>query len=337
MSVQWWYGAATTSLAWAVYLLLGQSTDLVALLSTHGLGLGLRGLLFILWFMLPVFIALDLRQIRNDITWDPAVGPWVLISVIWLANVAAGIAYCVRRESALRYTVPSGKWVYGVIAGLVFWCSLVFVNFLSTVVSTGMVGTVLSGPLVLVALVGYPMSLYLDIEHVRGYTHWNPSMRFWLVGITIPLVNIFVGSVYLIRRHAEFKETSDPNVVELLDVEAQPIPPVPSPWYHRITLITTIYFLLFIVFGGTPELPSINLWQLTVFLWIPFGIVLVPMIYFDLDELRDYGLEWGPTRYLYLTSVLFLPVAFLYLLRRSTMGRRALAQHHSLSDHPDGD
>ncbi|MDS0301140.1 hypothetical protein NDI76_20595 [Halogeometricum sp. S1BR25-6] len=324
MSARWWYDVATTSLVWAVYLLLGRSTDLVALLSTSEVGLGLRGLLFVLWFLLPIFVALDWRRIRDDVPWDPAIGPWLLVSVIWLANAAAGAAYCLRRESALRNTVPSGQWVYGGVAGLAFWASLVLVNLASAVIPTGVVGTVLSGPLVLVALVGCPLSFYLDAEHVRGHTHWNPSLRFWLVGLAVPVVNVVVGAVYLVRRRAEFEETSDPDTVELLGVDVEPTPPIPSPWYRRVALATGLYFLLFVVLGGTPGLVTLGLGRLAALLWLPFGVALLPMVYLDLAALADYGFKWGPTRYLYGTMLFLPPVAFVYLLRRSTVGRRAL-------------
>jgi hypothetical protein len=325
MSARWWYGAATTAVAWAVYLFLGRSTDLVALLSTPGVGLGLRVALFALWFLLPVFVALDWRAVREDAAWDLALGPWLLVSVVWLANVAAGTAYCVRRESALRNTVPSGQWAYGVAAGVAFWVALVLVNLLSAMVETGVVGAVFAGPLVLVALAGLPLACYLDVEHVRGHTHWSPSKRFWLAGASVPVVNVFVGGAYLLRRRAEFAETSDPDTVELRGVEADPIEPVPSPWYRRIALATAAYFLLFVVLGGTPGLLSVDLWRLAAVLWLPFGLAVLPMVHLDVEALRDFGLDWGPTRYLYLSAALLPPVAFAYLLRRSTMGRRALS------------
>ncbi|MFC6823648.1 hypothetical protein [Halopelagius fulvigenes] len=319
MSIGWWYGTATTALLWALYLFLGRTADLTALLSTPDVGLGLRGLLFALWFLLPIFLALDWRSIRDDAAWDPGIGPWLLVSVVWLANIAAATAYCIRRESALRNTVPSARWAYGIVVGIVFWVALVGVNLLSTVVSTGVISTVFSGPVILLALSGLPTCLYLDAEHVRGHTHWNPSVRFWLAGASVPLVNVLVGAAYLLRRRAEFAETSDPDSVALLGVDEEPIPPVPSPWFDRVAAALGLYFFAFVILGGTPGLLSVGLGGLAAVLWVPFGLAVTPMIRYDLKALTAAGAAWGWTRYLYLSSFLLPPVAFLYLLRRTTV------------------
>lgn len=324
MHTRWWYGVAATSLAWGFYLFLGRSTGLESLLSTPTVGTGLRALLFVMWFSLPILVALDWRTIQGDAAWNPSIGPWLLISVIWLANVAAGAAYCLRRESALRGDVPSGQWMYGVVAGVVLWGAIVLSNLVESVVSTGVLGAVLSGPLVLVALAGYPTALYLDMEHVRGYTDWAPSVRFWVVGAIVPVINILAGFVYLFRRRVEYDQARSPETVELTGVRADPTPSVDSPWFRRVALGCLAYFLSFVIVGGTPGLVALDLPTLAVLLWVPFGLAITPMLHLDVDVLASYGFEWGPTRYLYLSTVALPPVAFLYLLRRSTAGRRAL-------------
>lgn len=89
-------------------------------------------------------------------------------------------------------TTVSDTWYYGVAAGIGLW----IVGFLLSGVADSFSGLVL-----LVAWVGLPLSAYFDMQYIRANSKWNPQNGLWLVGLSIPVLNIFLGGAYLYRRH----------------------------------------------------------------------------------------------------------------------------------------
>lgn len=322
MRIRGWYGVATTALVWALYILLGRSDEMTALLETSTVGLGLRLLVLLSALSMPIFVAMDWRSIGDDVPWDPSVGLLVIVSAIWVGNIAVGLTYCIRRDSALRGTVPSGHWIYGVVAGPILWVAIIATNIANEAIHLGVLADLASGPLVWIVFLGYPAAMYLDIAHVRAYTDWSPSVRFWVIGSAVPLVNVFAGLIYAFTRRIEFSEARSPETPTADDQSFDPHAHPDSPWYRRIATLTFAYFVLFVVLADNSGSIGIDLPVLLAGLWVPFGLAIALWTHRDIERLAEAGLEWGPTRYLYLTAAVFPPTAFVYLLRRITRSRR---------------
>lgn len=92
-------------------------------------------------------------------------------------------------------TSVSDSWWYGVAGGIALWALLV--GLLGAGADLGTVG----GLAMLVAWIGLPVAVYFDIQYVRANTNWSPNSAFWVLVLTIWLVNIIVGAIYLHRRH----------------------------------------------------------------------------------------------------------------------------------------
>lgn len=93
-------------------------------------------------------------------------------------------------------TTVSDTWWYGVAGGTVLWV-LVLILAGSTGDSLG----ALAGFLVLVAWIGLPVAAYFDMQYIRANGKWNPNTVLWIILLSIWMVNIIAGGVYLYRRH----------------------------------------------------------------------------------------------------------------------------------------
>lgn len=99
-------------------------------------------------------------------------------------------------DPSLHETTVTDTWWYGVVGGTILW---VLVLILAGTVGEGL--GAFAGFLVLVAWIGLPIAAYFDMEYIRANGEWNPNTVLWLVLLSIWLVNIFAGAVYLNRRH----------------------------------------------------------------------------------------------------------------------------------------
>lgn len=90
----------------------------------------------------------------------------------------------------------SDSWHYAVGLGFAFWIvSLLMVNIIPPQLDAivGLIG--------LVAWVLPPIAIYFDSKYVGYHSKWDPSAILWGIGSIIPLLNLIVMPVYLVRRH----------------------------------------------------------------------------------------------------------------------------------------
>lgn len=93
-------------------------------------------------------------------------------------------------------TTVSETWWYGVAGGIVLWL-LVFM--LSSAMGSSL--GAFAGLLVFVAWIGLPIAAYFDMQYIRANGNWNPNTVLWVIALSVWLVNIIAGAVYLYRRH----------------------------------------------------------------------------------------------------------------------------------------
>lgn len=88
----------------------------------------------------------------------------------------------------------AGRWWYGVAAFAAVWA--VVLGAWAAGVQHGALGT-----LALLAWVGLPAALARDATFVREWSEWQPSSGLWAFAVLVPVANVAVAAVYLIRRH----------------------------------------------------------------------------------------------------------------------------------------
>lgn len=88
-------------------------------------------------------------------------------------------------------TTVSDSWYYGVAAGTGLW---VFSVLLTE--SAGAFADII----IFVAWIGLPLAAYFDMKYIRANSGWNPNTLLWIVGLAIPVLNIFLGSYFLYQR-----------------------------------------------------------------------------------------------------------------------------------------
>ncbi|WP_135604109.1 zinc ribbon domain-containing protein [Methanococcoides sp. NM1] len=108
-----------------------------------------------------------------------------------------------RHDPSQYQTSVSNNWYYGVIVSAILWVVLLFLLPEEPGESSL---DILLALLMLIAWFGLPLSLYYDIQYVRGNNEkWNPDTALWVIGGFIWLVNLIVVLVYILRR----KESMD--------------------------------------------------------------------------------------------------------------------------------
>ena len=331
MPLQWWHVVAAGVAVWTVFV---ATLDLSGSMPA-GVDDALTLLALVAWPSIPVAIYLDIRSTGEEAAWSPATKSWLAVSAVWIANVPAGLAYCLRRASAFRGEVPSANWRYGVYAGLVGWIGLVAADTAVEYVSIGPLEPVLFGPVLFVVWFGFPVALYLDAIRVRAYTDLDPNVRALVALSAVPLLNVFVGAFYVggrwwyVRKADATAEPTLPGSAEATGTE--PL----SPWYRRAVGVFVVYVLVVVAVGWGLSLQSDGAWLgLELAAWIPFGVFFTACIHLDLRDVREAGVSWGGTRYLYYTSAVFPGPAFYYLLRRLVKVNRA--RSNGLLDDGDG-
>lgn len=91
-----------------------------------------------------------------------------------------------------RYTTTvNDNWYYGVgLAAILMGFGMALPDSLDSV----------SGFAFLASVVLMPVSIYYDRQWLRATTEWSPDTTPWVIGSIVPVVNMFVGALYLYRR-----------------------------------------------------------------------------------------------------------------------------------------
>lgn len=317
MSSRRWYVVAAGTAVTAVSLLLLAANATDAVLDSP-VGMPFAFFTLFSWLFVPLGVYLDLRTL-DDVPWNPSIGRWLLVSIIPLANAAAGFTYCVRRHAAVRRTVPSGRWYYGVVVGIALWIGLFVGEVVASLRPMPAVVNEAAISLLLVVVFAFPPMLYLDLAHVRGYTDDTiPVGRVVLLG-SIPYVSAIVGGAYLYRRHTAFRDADDPTMLYLADGTSAGDARRTSPWFPRAATLFGVHFLLLVVLAfAVPELEETTLQVTAILLWLPFGPFFAVCVWKDAQWRRVNGVDVGDNWGLYLVSAVVQAAAFWYLVRRAS-------------------
>lgn len=323
LGLQWWHVVAAATGAWALLVATAGVEELVG----AQLYDAIITLALLAWPLLPVAMYLDLRSLRGRVAWEPATKSWLSAALVPIANVPVGLAYCVRRRYAVRGQIPPDDWRYAVYAGLLVWVGIMAVDGVASYVGAdlGPLEPALTG-LLLVAWLGLPVAVYFDALRFSRYPDRQPRFRGLVVLAAVPLLNVLLVGAYSCVRWWE-RRKRDPGEELALhhDGATGSTGPDPvSPWYRRAVGVFVVYVLLVFVVGFGLPLESDGAWiALELVAWLPFGIFFTWCLHLDVRDVRDAGVPWGGTRYLYYSSVVFPGPAFYYLLRRLLKVHRA--------------
>lgn len=323
LPLQWWHLVAGGAAVWALYAAANgfegaigpQLYDLMGVFA------------LLVWPVVPVAMYLDVRSIREEVAWAPATKSWLLVSALWIANVPAGLAYCIRRRQAVRGELPSPHWRFGVYAGVFVWVGVIAVDVAAGYVGVdlGPVDPVLTG-LLIVGWVGLPVAVYFDAVRFDSYPDQQLRIRLLVALSAVPLLNVLLVGGYAVGRWWHRRsldpdvELAVPGATEVGTTLPEPL----SPWYRRAASLFVVYVVLVFAVGFGLSLESDGAWiGLELVAWLPFGVLFTACLHLDLRDVRDAGVQWGGTRYLYYTSAAFPGPAFYYLLRRLHKVNRA--------------
>lgn len=323
MPSRWWYVVAVGTVAWAALLLVAGVPD-GSLPSLAADGVVLVALLA--WPAIPVALYLDRRAIADEVVWDPRTRLWLLLGSIPIIDVSVGAAYCLRRVSAMRGTVPSRRWYYATAVGVVAWTGTVAVDVLDERMALGVVGDVVFGPALWLLWFGFPVAIYLDAVRAEAYLpEFDPRIEGVVALSVVPVVNLLVGWVYLGGRWwaGHNGEVRDEPAVGDVDGEGTTTERI-SPWYRRAVVVYVGYVLAVAALGALAGLESdLSFNVLALLVWPPFGIAFVACFHYDQRALAAAGLEWGRTRLVYYLCVVIPALAFWYLIWRGVKVQRA--------------
>lgn len=322
LGIAWWHVVAVGTVTWWAFLVTFDVEQAVGPPLVDTLSL----LAVVAWPVIPVAMYLDLRSAEDELAWEPATTSWLAVSLLPLANAAAGLAYCLRRRTAIAGELPSANWRYGVYAGLLAWIGVVAADVAVDTMDIGVIEEIAFGPLLAVVWFGYPVALYLDAERMRFTTDLSPNVRALVALSVVPLLNVVVGAFYVAGRWWH-RRTADPDAEPTLPgrggghaARRAQI----SPWYRRAVGVFLAYSLLAVALASWLSLESDLEWAvLSLVVWPPFGLAFVTCFHLDNRAVREAGVPWGPTRYLYYSTAAFSGPAFWYLLSRLTKVERA--------------
>lgn len=191
---------------------------------------------------------------------------------------------------------------------------------------------VLAGMVLLIWLSG-PLVLYLDLARTRRAGDWEPNAPFWLGAWAMPPVNVLAAVGYLYRRHralvggateigaaAAGKTVGNEGLVS---------------WHRYAVSVFAVYPLvvLFTAVVGQVDWPTLGI--IVSLAWVPFGLAFAPLAYLDLRTIPERGVNWGRTRYLYLSSVVSPSAAFWYILRRAWKVQRSSRRRYADNERHD--
>jgi hypothetical protein len=161
----------------------------------------------------------DIEYVAAQVGWSGR-RRWVVGMVVFPVNLAVVTAYAIRRRASLQddrgvehpekideSDGPRNLSGYPGANVLIVACVLVWVAVLSldtlTVGQGGAVALVILGVWVLL-----PLVTFLDIRSLTG-TNWEPKRAYWVLGALLPIANIVVAIVYLLRRHETLRRTEE--------------------------------------------------------------------------------------------------------------------------------
>lgn len=323
MPSRWWYVVALGPLTWGgLFLVVGIPTGTVP--NTVSDVVAVAALLA--WPAIPVGLYLDRRAIADETGWDPRTRLWLLAGMVPFVVASVGAAYCLRRVSALRGTVPSGGWYHATAVGAVGWTVTVAVDLAVDHVALGIVEDVVFGPPLWLLWFGFPVALYLDSVRAQAYLpEFDPRQEALSALSVVPLVNLIVGWSYLAGRwwaghSGEVRAEPDVDGVDRAGDGRERI----SPWYRRAAVVYGLYVAGIAALGAVLGLEADLSWNvLALLVWPPFGLGFVACFHYDQRALDDAGLAWGRTRLVYYLGVVVPALGFWYLLSRFSTVRRA--------------
>lgn len=326
MTSRWWYGVAIGSMVWAVFVLVPGPESALGGQATEALNSHLAVLALLAWPAIPACISLDRRATREATAWDPSTRWWLLVAALPFVNASAGAAYCLRRPSALRGAVPSPRWRFVAAATYVGWVGIVAADALGESVALGALEPVIFEGLLFVVWLAFPVAVYLDAERGRAATDLDPNLGPLVALAAVPLVNLLVGAAYLGARWWHRHTADDPGTVTLPAAggDGSAARDRISPWYRRAAASYAVYFLAMVLLGMRVPAGSDLAWSLlALVVWPLFGVPFTACVHYDIATLRDAGVVWGRTRYVYYLGVVIPALAFWYLLIRATKTNRA--------------
>jgi predicted RNA-binding Zn-ribbon protein involved in translation (DUF1610 family) len=97
VSETWWYGVAAGTLIWTVFVAAA-----FVMPETWEPGSGVSLGILAAWFITPISVYFDTEYVRANSNWNPNIALWVILTIIWIANIPAGIAYLIRRNQSVK-------------------------------------------------------------------------------------------------------------------------------------------------------------------------------------------------------------------------------------------
>jgi hypothetical protein len=316
---RWWYGVAVGAAAWVLALAPLDALD-AAGFGAVSTALAVGAVLA--WPLVPGTLYLDRRATADATAWNPRTRLWLLAAAVPFAAAAAGTAYCLRRASALRGTVPSTRWRPLAYAGVAGWTVVVVADAIDP--ALGVAGDVLFGPVLWLVALGTPVALYLDAVRARAYTDLAPRLPALVALSAVPLVNLLVGLAYVAGREYH-RRGADPDAEPTLPSADDGRPAPVSPWYRRAVAVVALYLGVVVALGAAvPSASEGALGIASLFAWPPFGLAFAVCYYHDSRAVVDAGVGWGKlTRYGFYLGALLPALAAWYLLVRYTAVTRA--------------
>lgn len=223
ISESWYHGV------WISMLSLLLFTPLIFFVPETGLASFVSVLGFVgASVVLPLSIHLDNKFVHAFSDRTPSVTPYFIGSLVPFINIVVGAFYLSMRvnipeisqetnpvlestriavdsksdETSSRHRA-SEKWYIGVALGVVVWTGFfVLASLVPSGSANGLFGTLVDvySALTIVTFFAFPVVIYLDCRHIESTFAWDRHTKTYLVGSVIPLLNIIVGVIYLVRR-----------------------------------------------------------------------------------------------------------------------------------------
>lgn len=178
--------------------------------------------------LMPVSIYLDNKFVHAFSDRSPNVTLYFVGSLVPLVNILVGAFYLSMRvnipdiseranpalQAIKSPTAPEirgkssnerwpGKWYRGVAVGVIIWLGFfILASIVPSGSAPGVLGVIVEVYVVVTILnfFLFPAAIYLDCRHIESVSEWDRHTKTYLVGSVIPLFNIVLGAIYLVRR-----------------------------------------------------------------------------------------------------------------------------------------
>lgn len=229
----WQAGVYVATVAWTSILLIISIADFGE--TTQG-----YFMLFLTWFwvFMPICFYYDTRYVKAVSDWRPPATMYILGSLIPIVNIYLGFRYHTQREENLGVELASRhclacledldedvdqcwncgthnahlvregdykfdplSWNTSLFAVVILLIAIVFNDliFLSGL-KQGLIASRMD-IIYPIAWISLPVTLVLDMRHVREHSKWAPNRFPFILGSIIPIVQTAVVIAYLFRRH----------------------------------------------------------------------------------------------------------------------------------------